>query len=124
MFRIAQNLWIDGMRAERMRTEHVDIDGIDAALLADGLNEAETRLALAEVMRGLAQLPPEHRVIIALVCVDSLTYQEAADVLHLPVGTVMSRLARARLALLDAINQIPGTETGTKRGSRRGRPFR
>jgi RNA polymerase sigma-70 factor (ECF subfamily) len=124
MFRIAQNLWIDGMRADRLRGDQVDIDAIDAALHADGLKEAESRLALAEVMRGLARLPPEHRVIVALVCVDNLTYQEAADVLRLPVGTVMSRLARARLALHDAINRIPGPEIGTNRGTRGGRPFR
>jgi RNA polymerase sigma-70 factor (ECF subfamily) len=124
MFRIAQNLWIDGMRAERSRGEVVDIDAIDTALHADGLNEVESRLALAEVIRGLDRLPPEHRVIVALVCVDSLTYQEAADVLRLPVGTVMSRLARARLALHDAINRRPGPGTGTNRGTRSGRPFR
>jgi RNA polymerase sigma-70 factor (ECF subfamily) len=124
MFRIAQNLWIDGMRAQRSRGERVDIEAIDAALHADGFHEAETRLALAEVVRGLARLPPEHRVVIALVCVDSLTYQEAAEVLHLPVGTVMSRLARARIALHDAINRIPAPGTGSNRGSRGGRPFR
>ena len=129
MFRIAQNLWIDRVRAEKFRGEHVDLEAIDkdASDLAshtDGLTEAETRLALAEVVRGLMQLPAEHRVVIALVCVEDLSYQEAADVLELPVGTVMSRLARARLALNDAINRTPSPHTDNNAGRRRGRPFR
>ena len=56
----------------------------------DGRTVVESRLALAEVARGLAQLQPEHRVLIALVCVDGLTYGEAGEVLGLPLGTVMS----------------------------------
>jgi len=52
-------------------------------------------------------------VLIALVCVDGLTYQEAAEVLKVPVGTVMSRLARARLAIHDAINGAPAKATTT-----------
>lgn len=124
MFRIAQNLWIDRVRAEKFRGEQVDVDAIDATLQTDGVNEVESRLALADVVRGLAQLPAEHRVVVALVCVESLTYQEAADVLELPVGTVMSRLARARLALHDAINRTPSPHTDTNPRNRRGRPFR
>jgi RNA polymerase sigma-70 factor, ECF subfamily len=42
--------------------------------------------------------------MIALVCVDGLTYSKAAEILNLPVGTVMSRLARGRLALYDAVD--------------------
>ena len=45
---------------------------------SDGRTVMESRLALGEVLRGLDQLSPEHRVLIGLVCVDGLTYQEAA----------------------------------------------
>jgi RNA polymerase sigma-70 factor (ECF subfamily) len=62
------------------------------------------RLVLADLLRALDQLSPEHRALIALVSVCDLTYAEAAEILSLPVGTVMSRLARARLALHNAIN--------------------
>ena len=79
----------------------------------------ENRLALAEVLRGLDQLSPEHRVLIGLVCVDGMTYKQAAEILEVPLGTVMSRLARARLALHDAIHR-----TLVPRDTRRGRPFR
>jgi RNA polymerase sigma-70 factor, ECF subfamily len=124
MFKIAQNLWFDRLRADKYRGEVVDIDAQDGLIGADGRSVAEGRLALAEVTRGLAQLPPEHRVLIALVCVDGLTYKEAAAILDLPVGTVMSRLARARLALHDAINRLPVRNATTSLEARRGRNFK
>ncbi len=119
MFRIAQNLWLDGKRAQRFRGEPVDIDMVSDLTDSDGRMVTESRLALTEVLAGLAQLSPEHRVLIGLVCVDGMTYKEASEVLDLPMGTVMSRLARARLALHDAINRKP-----VSRETRRGRPFR
>lgn len=114
MFRIAQNLWFDWKRAGKIRGESVDIEAIDNLAGGDGRRVVESRLALAEVMRGLERLSPDHCVLIALVCVDGLTYQEAADILGLPLGTVMSRLARARLALHDAINRAPALKATTK----------
>jgi RNA polymerase sigma-70 factor, ECF subfamily len=124
MFKIAQNLWFDRFRAEKNRGEVVDIETEDGLIGADGRTVAEGRLALAEVTRGLAQLAPEHRVLIALVCVDGLTYKEAAAILDLPIGTVMSRLARARLALHDAINKRPLRTATTPMEIRRGRSFK
>jgi RNA polymerase sigma-70 factor (ECF subfamily) len=107
MFRIAQNLWFDQKRGVKLRGEPVDIDSVGELVQSDGRALMEGRLALEEVLRGLDQLSPEHRVLIALVCVDGLTYTEAAEILGLPVGTVMSRLARARLALHDVMNRAP-----------------
>ena len=48
---------------------------------------------------AMAFLPEEQRVLIGLVCIDGLSYKEAAEVARVPVGTIMSRLARARIAL-------------------------
>ena len=119
MFRIAQNLWLDRKRGEKFRGEPIDIDLVTDVMDGDGRAITESRLALAEVQRGLEHLSPEHRILIGLVCVDGMTYREASEVLGLPVGTIMSRLARARLALHDAINKTLRT-----RETRRGRPFR
>ena len=119
MFRIAQNLWLDGKRAERYRGKPIDIDIVGDLADSDGRTIIESRLALAEVLRGLDQLSPEHRVLIGLVCVDGMTYKEAAEILEVPLGTVMSRLARARLALHDAIHT-----TLVPKETHRGRPFR
>lgn len=122
MFRIAQNLWIDRKRAEKSRGEPADIDSVEGLAACDGRVVTEGRLALAEVLRGLDRLSSEHRVLIALVCVDGLTYQEASDVLRIPIGTVMSRLARARLALHDAIYGASKATTTLEKG--RGRNLR
>jgi RNA polymerase sigma-70 factor (ECF subfamily) len=119
MFRIAQNLWLDLKRADKFRGDPIDIDSVSDAIECDGQAVVESRLALAEVSRGLDRLAPEHRILIGLVCVDGMTYKQASEVLELPVGTVMSRLARARLALHEAIQG-----TLTPREMRRGRPFR
>jgi RNA polymerase sigma-70 factor (ECF subfamily) len=124
MFRIAQNLWFDRKRAERSRGGAVDIHAVDNLVGCDGRTVVHDRLALAEVLRGLDRLSPQHRVLIALVCVEGLTYQEAADVLEIPVGTVMSRLSRARLALHDAIHDAPRSEATTTLETGRGRNVR
>ncbi|KAB2912501.1 MAG: RNA polymerase sigma factor [Hyphomicrobiaceae bacterium] len=124
MFRIAQNLWLDGRRAEKYRGEPMDVETAGALMAQDGRAVVESRLALAEVIKGLDKLSPEHRVLISLVCVDGLSYKEASDVLGLPTGTVMSRLARARLALHEAINRAPGSKATSKPESRRGRTDR
>jgi RNA polymerase sigma-70 factor, ECF subfamily len=50
-------------------------------------------------MKALAELPEEQRVVVSLVVVDGMSYREAADVLNVPMGTVTSRLARARTTL-------------------------
>jgi RNA polymerase sigma-70 factor (ECF subfamily) len=62
----------------------------------------------------MIRLTDDQRVLIALVCVDGLSYQEAADVLELPIGTVMSRLARARKTLSAAIGEVPETVRATR----------
>ena len=78
--------------------------------------EAESRLALAEVRRAIADLTPEQRTVLLLVSVEGVAYREAAEILQLPIGTVMSRLARARLALGKALEQ-PGRGRETKGSS-------
>ena len=63
------------------------------------VRRVEARLALQEVRRAVDRLPPDQRTALLLVTVDGLSYKEAAEVVRVPVGTIMSRLARARIAL-------------------------
>jgi len=119
MFRIAQNIWLDQRRAHKVRGDALDIDQAYDVAGEDGRDVAENRLTLNEVSKGIAKLPAEQQVLIALVCVDGLSYKEAAEVLEIPIGTVMSRLARARRTLYDLAN--PDIETAPlKLESRRG----
>jgi RNA polymerase sigma-70 factor (ECF subfamily) len=99
MFRILRNLWIDQQRRkgrERIVDEH---DGEIEAVGEDGRRTTESRLELAHVRATIATLPAQQREALILVCIEDLSYREAAAVLDVPVGTVMSRLARARHTL-------------------------
>jgi RNA polymerase sigma-70 factor (ECF subfamily) len=110
MFRIAQNLWLDHARAEKLRGEVIDIELVGDQSSADGRTVAESRLALQEVRKGMDRLSRDQRALIGLVCVDGLSYKEAGEILDLPSGTVMSRLARARLALHEAIERAHSSD--------------
>ena len=62
-------------------------------------------------LAGFARLAPEQRALLMLVSVEGLAYREAADALGIPVGTVMSRLSRARQALRAMQEETPPTST-------------
>jgi RNA polymerase sigma-70 factor (ECF subfamily) len=103
MFRILQNLWIDQLRERRGREVAMDPEDLAERAVGDAARENEARIALGEVRREVAKLPPEQRAVLMLVSVEGVSYKEAAEILEIPIGTVMSRLARARLALGRAI---------------------
>ena len=100
VFRIVRNLWIDQLRHRKVTGHEADLDAAEqlAASGADG----EEQLFVQQVRRAMADLPEEMREVVSLVCVEELTYREAAEILNVPLGTVMSRLARARVRLAEA----------------------
>jgi len=103
MMRILRNLWIDN---HRKRRGEVPLEGTDAPLEPagdDGRKVVEARLALGDTRMAIETLPEEQRSVLVLVCVEGLSYRDAAEVLQIPVGTVMSRLARARIGLAQAM---------------------
>jgi RNA polymerase sigma-70 factor, ECF subfamily len=112
MFRIVQTIWIDQIRARDVRKE----DGDTAERLGsdESVRRVEARLALDEVRRAVDRLPPDQRIALLLVTVDGLSYKEAAEVVRVPVGTIMSRLARARIALLQQLEAGGGMRRSVK----------
>ena len=108
LFRIVQTIWIDGRRAANVRGEHLDV--VDPATLSDDrpARRVEAELTLVAVRKAILALPDHHRAVLLLVCVEGMAYRDASDVLGIPVGTVMSRLARARLALNATLNAGDG----------------
>lgn len=106
MFRILRNAWIDTLRARR-DTAEFDLEAAETLAGDDGRQTTEARLHLAEVRRAIAALPEEQRVVLMLVCVDGMRYREVAEALGIPQGTVMSRLARARIALAEKLKDKP-----------------
>jgi RNA polymerase sigma-70 factor (ECF subfamily) len=130
MYRIAQNLWLDRVRARKVRGVSVDIEAVGDIAGSDGRSVTEARLTLDKVARSIAKLPPDQQLIVTLVSIDGLSYKEAAEALDVPIGTVMSRLARARRALHErmgaadaedparAPGQAPGKAGDTKERAR------
>ena len=99
LFSIMHNLFISQKRRERTRGHHIQIEsmiegGSEGRMNIDATQE--DRLRWRDLLRGLNQLPLELRLVIMLVSVEDLSYAAVADVLHIPTGTVMSRLSRGR----------------------------
>jgi RNA polymerase sigma-70 factor (ECF subfamily) len=93
MFGIMHNLFIDRIRSLKSRPE--DNAGDTLPEVSDRPMQVD-QLELRDLDRLLQRLPPDLREVLLLVGVEELSYQKVADVLAVPVGTVMSRLFRAR----------------------------
>src|SRR4051794_23977865 len=98
LFAILYNLFVSDRRAAGRRggpaARVEDWDRMVPSI--DGRRLAEDRLTWRDLMAGLESLPAEQRAVILLVGVEDLSYEEAAQVIGVPLGTVMSRLSRAR----------------------------
>lgn len=73
----------------------------------------DARVQLVQVQRAMLSLPEDQREALLLVAVEEFRYREAADILGIPIGTLMSRLARARAALHEAAGPA-NEETSTR----------
>lgn len=106
MFRIARNRFFDQRRATKREGLVVTANIEEAVSVAvDGERAMEARLRLKAVGQALQTLPAEQREAVALVLIDGLSYREAADILAIPIGTLTSRIARARAALAEATGE-------------------
>ncbi len=103
MYRIMQTVWIDWTRKQRVRGVSEPLDTQPEPMGSDGRQVMESHLQLAAVREAIARLPDEQRAVLGLVTIEGLPYKEAAEVLGIPVGTVMSRLARARARLTQEV---------------------
>ena len=97
MYRIMRNLWIDEIRAAKRRQQTFLDEEAGLAVGVAAAQEVHTELAFVD--RALARLPDEQREAVLLVMVEGYGYQEAADIIGCPVGTLSSRFARGRDAL-------------------------
>ena len=103
VFRIARNTWIDDRRRAHNRAGHEDIGELLDLAGEDGVAIAEASAEARMVRAAVDRLPPEQRDVVALVMLEEFSYREAAEALGLPIGTVMSRLSRAKAALAKQI---------------------
>lgn len=95
---IMRNLWIDEIRASRSHL-HDSIEAARDVIGDNGEALTEKNNTWAVVRRALDELPVEQRAALILICVNGISYKETAKILDIPLGTVTSRVARARRAL-------------------------
>jgi RNA polymerase sigma factor (sigma-70 family) len=96
IFRIMKNAWIDEIR---VRVRRDSLFAPEEAGEHVGEDTAEAHQQRMAIQKAMSLLSDDHRLVIGLVLVDGLPYKEAAEVLEIPMGTLTSRLARAREAL-------------------------
>jgi RNA polymerase sigma-70 factor, ECF subfamily len=102
VFGILRNAWIDEQRSRGRRTRLFAPEESGAQVADASAAAAPERLAVQE---ALERLPEEQRLVVALVLIEGLSYKEAAHVMEVPIGTVTSRLARARESLQSLLGE-------------------
>jgi len=116
MFRIIQTVHLNGIDSQRVRQRYAsDTDPDDVATRKQ--NSPEANLQFDEVRKLVAQLPEDQRVVLLLVAVEGVSYKEAAEVLRVPIGTVTSRIARARATLVSGLDERPKPKLVTDNSS-------
>lgn len=96
LFAIQRNLYVSGWRQRRRRGTPVALDDVPLPGVAP---RQETVLEVHDVLAAMDHLPEEQKSLLLLVGVEDVSYDDAARILGMPIGTVMSRLARARQRL-------------------------
>lgn len=101
LFKILLNLYRNNLRDEKKHSHLVSIDELERpdAVLPSQDDQQSQRLALSETAQALLRLPDEQREALLLVAVEGFDYAQAADILAVPIGTLMSRISRARTTL-------------------------
>ncbi len=109
LFKIMQNAWLD-MRKDIARRRYVDLDDMNIPF-EDARVGIEARDELRRTATAFQHLPEDQRAVLTLVVLEGFSYKDAAETLDIPIGTVMSRLARARAAIASVVRvDDPPTE--------------
>jgi RNA polymerase sigma-70 factor (ECF subfamily) len=103
LFAILHSIWLNEIRSRRVRMGQGFVDA-DESLVFDGALETETHVLASQVLKRVQALPEAQRTAVFLAYVEGLSYREVADVLDVPIGTVMSRLAAARAKLAESMD--------------------
>ena len=107
MFRITRNLWISEMRKRKVRLGQGTVPADEAPELQTR-QTGEQSVAAGELQAHIAALPDDLSAVLLTVSVEGYSYAEAAELFDIPIGTVMSRIHRARKALAKRMEQPQG----------------
>jgi RNA polymerase sigma-70 factor, ECF subfamily len=115
---ILANCWHDHLRSHRDMADVAELD--EASLVADGTPEADYLQSevVRRVRQAVAALPVGQREVVTLVDLEEFSYAEVAAILDIPIGTVMSRLSRARNALKESLREHNACGVATPRIAR------
>jgi RNA polymerase sigma-70 factor (ECF subfamily) len=111
LFTIMHNVFVNQRAMSVREAQNVSLDAegeSGAAWQLPVRAPQQAHVELIEVLRELGRLPPEQREVLVLAAIEEMRYEEIATVLSIPVGTVMSRLSRAREKLRRVVNDAPG----------------
>lgn len=113
---ILHSIWLNEVRAQKVRQGEGFVPS-ETALSFDGEHAAHTHVLVAQVIKRVDALPEAQRETVFLAYVEGLSYREVAQVLSIPIGTVMSRLAAARLKLAEnpPLRSVQSSPTGERR---------
>ncbi|MEI4472613.1 sigma-70 family RNA polymerase sigma factor [Frigidibacter sp. MR17.24] len=112
LFRIMVNLHRDGLRRQAARVRLVQTDSLPERAVSGG---QDGHLRLREVEAAMQRLPEDQRQALLLVAIEGLSLSEAAAVVEVPEGTLVSRLGRARAALREMTGETPEPRPGARR---------
>ena len=102
-FKICRNVWIDEYRSRKVRQNTAQADILPEPITSNEHQTLENKQMLKNVNTALGQLPEEQRAIVSLVAVQGMAYKDVAHTLDIPIGSVMSKLSRARRTLYNLI---------------------
>ena len=100
-FRVCRNIWIDEYRRRQVRARASSEDILTGAAIIDGEKVIMDRIRLSEVFEAMGKMPEDYRAALALVAIEGFSYADSAEALGVPIGTIMSRVARARKILAE-----------------------
>lgn len=109
LFSILHSIWISDLRARHVRQGQGFVPS-EELIAPDTHGQDEDRIHYQKIMQRVNALPEAQRNTLFLVYVEGFTYQEAADTLSVPIGTVMSRLATARAQLAKPLDACPAAK--------------
>lgn len=105
IFRVCRTVWIDMVRSSSRRAAHEAPPEAGEGQGYDPRAATEAAIDLKTAMAAMQRLPDEQREVVALILIDGFGYREAAEILDQPIGTISSRLARGRQALLAMLGE-------------------
>jgi RNA polymerase sigma-70 factor (ECF subfamily) len=107
-YRVCKNVWIDELRSREVRQRYPTsmAEEFEQSPSAEDIASGERQMAA--VLAALDELPAEQRLALSLVAVEGKTYAEAAEIMEVPVGTIMSRISRARKNLMKTYSPPEG----------------